>query len=128
MSRRSRRSNPNRGRDSLNIANLRLPLDVAFPRDLRPSLLPYEDRRTYNPSPVRPAAGFLRPRHRLILAKPVSKAPDVKRQRPFLLGGTKAPIIFRGPRGVVLCVRRARRKEVLHALRKNWTRDYISNH
>ncbi|AZL83003.1 hypothetical protein [Apis mellifera associated microvirus 42] len=70
----------------------------------------YPDRRTWSPARVLsgPAARNVNAT-RLVAADRVGDA--VRRQ-------TKAPIRFAVPEKVALCVRRQRRKEVLHAFKK----------
>lgn len=79
-----------------------------------PSLTPLkdvEDRRTWHPvGPFRPARQLGgHPVHPVNVNKP--KNQKFKRQLPF---GLK----FAVPENTVICVRRKRRKEVLHALKK----------
>lgn len=106
-------------RDTFDIANNRtgdlarllLPRPTPF-RDLSV----YEDRRVYHPDPVRPAAGFLGQRHRLVLPQ-VTKKPVGNGQRASFFQNRNR-ISFASPSSVLICVRRERRKEVLHALGK----------
>lgn len=112
----SKRSNRRSRRDISLIAK---PLGLPRPSPVRPvakratrqmslGLFPeVEDRRFYHPlGTSAPAASFKKPRHTLAAGKPFS--PKV------------SPLIsaFSAPSGVLICVRRKQRKEVLHALQK----------
>lgn len=95
------------GRDLLGIANLRLPRPIALlPRSGR-TLQDIEDRRTYHPGPVRNARTRRQWAHVLV----VTRKPVVPKGRPAL----SSRVAFANPREVLVCVRRKRRKEVLHA-------------
>ena len=74
------------------------------------SLLEVEDRRTFNPSPVRPAR-TLRKVTRLVLSLPAKSKAQPRQARPDVLR-------FDVPESTMVCVRRHRRKEVLHATGK----------
>lgn len=118
------RSKSRRGRVTSVNARRSLPLEsyIPSPFDLSRQmkfgfLQSIEDRRTWHPEgPQRPARGLLRARHRLTLAQPSKK----------FRGPTKAtidaPVGFDDPFRVVVCVRRRRRREVLHAFRKTGRR------
>lgn len=107
-------------RDAFDIAN-RLPAPLAavlLPRSMPfRDLSVYEDRREYHPDPVRPAAGFLRSRHRLMLPQ-VTKKPAGVGQRASIFPAPSHRITFRSPSSTIVCVRRNQRKEVLHAIGK----------
>lgn len=66
------------------------------------SMMEIEDRRRFHPAKHRSAASFSRPHH-VLKAKPSRALP--KR------------VMFEAPKKVLVCVRRQRRKEVLHAKR-----------
>jgi len=90
-----------------------LPRPFAYPRSgLNLTIL--EDRRTFDPEQdFRPARGFRQPRHRLVVRPNTHRAAGL--QRPLSL---PSQISFRLPQNVLVCVRRQRRKEVLHAIGK----------
>lgn len=93
------------GRDDISIAN---PLDSLFrlPRFSPVNLSLFEDRRTYHPErAARPAFSLPRMASRLVAREARGRSG---RQ-------TKAPVAFADPNRVLVCVRRKRRKEVLHA-------------
>lgn len=72
------------------------------------SLTAVEDRRTFHPrGPTRPAAMFTTPNHRLRV-----------RPNPALrnLHAVSPSVAFQAPEHVLVCVRRQRRREVIHAL------------
>lgn len=114
-SRRRVISNPN--------ANRRLPPTLSLPRSIYQSpskaLSQIEDRRTYHPEgDFRPAASFSKPRHRLEV--PRAKHPHRQNfQLAFRSVLNNGRIAFKAPEKVLVCVRRQRRKEVLHALKKS---------
>lgn len=69
-----------------------------------------EDRRTFHPrGPVRPAAMVTTPNHRL------RSRTSRNMRNPYAVAHSLA---FQAPEQVLVCVRRQRRKEVLHALGK----------
>lgn len=120
-----------RGRVTAANAKRSLPLSDSYilspfdrSRQLRFDFLrTIEDRRTYHPEgPQRPARGFQRARHRLTLAQPARPPQRLNKDgfaRLRSLGDpTRARVVFDGAPDVLVCVRRQRRKEVLHALRK----------
>lgn len=98
------------------------PLVVAKPVRLAPlsqvssvTLRAYEDRRTYHPNPyTRPA--FALPRSAAAL---VATPQPVRRPSKATHPGASLPrgVSFAVPDRVAICVRRKRRKEVLHALK-----------
>ncbi len=90
----------------------RLPLRLPFLRSIR--LRQLEDRRTYYPEKVRPAASFSKPRHRLTVIDRVGETPNKFRG----ISQTKAIVAFKAPQKVLICARRQIRKEVLHAYNK----------
>lgn len=104
-----------------NARRSRLPRVSVRPLDLRV----FEDRRTFSPEPYPPARGFFRAATRLVAVdRPPSPNVNFSRpqvSRPYFTipapgrSQTKARIAFAAPKAVVLCVRRHRRKEVLHA-------------
>lgn len=117
MSRRSRRRSERRDaifqhppRRSLTV---RLSLPHVVPDRL--DLLPVEDRRTYHPEK------FFRPA-RMIWGHPVGPVrPSESKRRPgrsWLPGAISPRLKFADVQRTIICVRRKRRKEVLHALRK----------
>lgn len=107
-----------RGRDPSAIARA-VP---ALPR-VTPSLSPvdlsiFEDRRTYHPERAyRPARTFSGPAARPVLTDKPAKPSPFQSLRKFSRQ-TKAKLTFQAPDHTLICVRRHRRKEVLHALRK----------
>lgn len=108
-----------RARSQTPIANLWLPRrPVPLPRSSR-ALLHVEDRRLFEPG-VRPFR-TLRSRARLVVAprpraKPsVAKRSDAPRRHSAFFSGVPARIAFKAPERVLVCIRRQRRKEVLHA-------------
>lgn len=106
------------GRDVSIIASYSLPRSIVS--RLSPSLIDIEDRRTFHPErDFRPARSFSKANHRLVLADKVSRtnADRFGRLRAFP-SQTKAIVAFDAPKKVLVCVRRQRRKEVLHALKK----------
>lgn len=92
-------------------------LPLSLTRDVFPSQLEMfdlpalEDRRTFHPEgPARPARSPRRPRHRLSVPK--------KYQYSLKKSYVPHEVGFQDPQKVLVCVRRKRRREVLHALRK----------
>lgn len=76
-----------------------------------------EDRRTHYPDPyTRPAASLPRSASRLVVSPNVNK-PYVK-TKPTHPGAIPTGVSFAVPDRVAICVRRNRRKEVLHALKR----------
>lgn len=89
------------------------PSPVTFSRP-RVALSEIEDRRTYHPLGFfRPARSFNRSQHTLVV-----KQPPKNRDRFSGLRGLPTAIQFHAPKKVLVCVRRQRRKEVIHALKK----------
>lgn len=79
----------------------------------------FEDRRAFHPDPIRPAFASPRRASHLVISPNVNKP----RSGTHSLGSTfrgSLPhrIGFEVPRQVVLCVRRQRRREIMHALGK----------
>jgi len=128
---RRRRSNQRAGRDDY-FGSLTPSLPppeplwlTYFPRRTEllgtPFLREVEDRRAWYPSDVAPATGYSPARTfsgrpaRLRVQTPVRRSEA--RFRPLVrLSYPSARIGFQEPRDVVICVRRSRRREVLHAL------------
>lgn len=80
----------------------------------RVALSEIEDRRTYHPLDFfRPARSFNRSQHSLVV-----KQPAKNKDRFSGLRGLPTAIQFHAPKKVLVCVRRQRRKEVIHALKK----------
>lgn len=119
------RSSRSRRRDTFDIAN-----EVAF---ARPSLVrspvksevlrEYEDRRYWDPEgKAAPAHSFNKPRHRLTLVRQAprrSVLPQGRYSQDFAQNvGLASAVAFREPSRVLICVRRQRRREVLHAFRR----------
>lgn len=117
MSKRSRNRSRSRGRVVSTNANLRLPL--FRPPSLSP-LSMFEDRRRFHPAgPLRSPRTFSRRPYRLVLHdRKYATVKSSPRNRFLFPSQTKAVIAFDAPRSVLVCVRRHRRKEVLHALGK----------
>jgi len=75
-----------------------------------------EDRRTFHPlRSLRPVRSLLGTPPRVVLRDKRSKGPKA---RGVFSSQTKAILAFEEPKAVLVCVRRQRRKEVLHALKK----------
>lgn len=99
-------------------ANQRLRFDYVQ-TDLEDFLRSIEDRREYHPeSDSRPARSFNKSRHRLVL--PAANKNIIHRENFDVMQPAAVPIGigFDEPDKVIVCVRRQRRKEVLHALNK----------
>lgn len=117
MSRKSRRSETTSRvpvRDTRRIANsgLLYRTQPELPLGL-PVLAEIEDRRTFHPrGAARNARSFRVSHHSLV---PRSPSPY---QRPTRSQLVAQGIAFRAPRDVLVCVRRKRRKEVIHAIGK----------
>lgn len=99
-------------RDAYAIATtVSSPPVVSVVRRARPSqaLVLVEDRRTFYPTApaLRPALSFSRKSHARVVAK-----QNPRFNQP---SQTKAILAFAEPKKVLVCVRRKRRKEVLHA-------------
>lgn len=77
-----------------------------------------EDRRTWTPSSTRPAASFNNSQHRLIVGDPNVNTVSKRSKTPSLFESLPTKIGFERPAGVLVCVRRSIRKQVLHALKK----------
>lgn len=112
-----RRNRPQR--DTTDIANLDELLGPSFSPDPTPLLEPQydpltllEDRRLFHPEPdlTRPALSFDGRHQRLEVPREVRELSN--RVGPIHQVG------FAGARRVAVCVRRQRRREVLHALKK----------
>lgn len=87
------------------------------------ALREFEDRRTFYPTVIRPAATFSSPNHRLVAVdRSYFKRPRVQTTPRWnfqtQMSGTKASIAFAEPTRTLICVRRQQRREVLHALNK----------
>lgn len=123
MAKAKSHSHSNRGRDASDIAKSRrvfrvqpdLPLDYPQPvrsvtrvKPTQLNLFEIEDRRTYHPKAEKRAArSFTRAQHQLVVAPSTPK-----------VAYPSAQVAFQAPDNVLVCVRRQRRKEVLHALQK----------
>lgn len=102
------RSSKSSRRDTFDIASDQLLADPDSSRSGR-ELLDLEDRRSFYPGVYRPAA---RLRGRVFLSMPKASVFS-PRKRMF------SPVIsFRAPDGVLICVRRHRRREVLFAKKR----------
>lgn len=120
---KSRKSNKYSRRDTFVIAKRSLPVNSHLPRsvltDPRQLNLPFteiEDRRTYYPGKIRPAASISKPRYRVVAKDRPLKSSNYR--SPFKLSsGTRAVLAFANPKRVLVCVRRKIRKEVLHAFK-----------
>lgn len=113
-------SRSRRGRVTTDNAKRSLPLSQPYRlsafdrrRQMRFSFMQEtEDRRTWHPEgPQRPARSLYRARHWLTLAQPRKANQRPSRGVPVAVG-------FEDARNVLICQRRQRRREVLHALRK----------
>lgn len=129
MARGKSRRGTRQGRDSFAISNGTLPLDSApfgvytTPNDIWGPLGEHEDRRTWHPNGIfRPARSFWgRPMfHRLVLVDRLHRLQGRRRSldRVRGLSQTHAVVAFREPDRVLVCVRRAVRREVMHAIGK----------
>lgn len=122
MARRRRRREPER-RDTLDIANLRLPAPTR-PLILRladePLLTEFEDRRRWHPEPevLRPAVTVPMSRAGLVVAPTPHRQARPRQAKRYQVKFPSPRIAFKTPDAVVICVRRKRRREVLHALGK----------
>lgn len=111
----------NSGRVALANANTSVlpPISISPRSLLNLDLFPLadiEDRRYYNPQGAfAPARSFSKPRHRL---KAIDRTPPTGDLFRKNRSQTRALIAFQAPQNVLVCVRRQRRKEVLHALNK----------
>ena len=115
MSRKSSRSRRNR-RDNVSIANRRLPYFSSSPRSMSQLSL-IEDRRVYNPlGSLSPARSISRNTHALVVPNDRVSPSRSRSNRSFL--SPPSFVGFQAPKKVLVCVRRQRRKEVLHALKK----------
>ena len=101
----AQRKKPRRGRDLPKIANPWLPRVIQIPP--RSSLKIIEDRRLYHP-----ARRVLPVRTRRRVAR-----LEAARQTP-LYRPAAHHVQFAHPKQVIICVRRNRRKEIMHALKK----------
>lgn len=121
-----------RRRDADVISNRRLPVSISksrFGRALAPGigegLRVFEDRRTWHPEGSwRTAISFSGNRHRLqdVARRSRERMGKMSKAGKMLavVPGQMEPgvIAFQNPARVVVCARRQRRKEVLHALGK----------
>lgn len=124
--RRKRRSNSTRVQrdNSISLGSLLDPL-----RPLRPvhvetwpeRMTEIEDRRTFHPlKSFRPPAVLLGASGARVVPA-VGPARQAKRGRPVTRDGVRGVpthLAFDAPRSVLVCVRRSRRREVLHALKR----------
>lgn len=128
MAHKRNRNNKSSRRDAPRIANRRLFEETFTPRSLSPLTL-MEDRRLYSPEPyTRPAASLSQPRHRLVI-KNVPKSVSRSNARSFKTYNAPATgvfaralpdrVAFQTPKRVLICIRRQKRKEVIHALNKS---------
>lgn len=120
--------NKSRRRESSEIANRRLPVSYkpsyvhgpVTSLGFRP-LRVFEDRRTWHPDRTRPAASFSTPRHRLAVdgqlgARLGRRQTAIKRASGLAMGSfPSSRVAFQSPSRVLICVRRAQRREVLFA-------------
>lgn len=121
MSRRSRRNYSNSGgrRVTPANANRRLPTPVTSPRsmvqlDLEDLLRQVEDRRRYHPmGESSPALNTSGRQHTLTYAPRHTNSTQLAKPSALPKG-----VGFTTPQNVVVCIRRKKRQEVLHALKK----------
>lgn len=84
----------------------------------------FEDRRTFHPDLFRPAVALPRSSSRLIVGEGIRVGrPNTNVSRPDTVrssfrGSIPHRVGFEVPKDVVICLRRKRRREVLHALGK----------
>lgn len=118
MARRNRKQTRRR-RVSRSNARRSLPTTPSYNHDFY-GLRPVEDRREFHPDgPSRPARSFKRSQHRLIVPEHIPQPYNQTRSPGFdYYYSIPNTIGFEAPRTVLVCVRRRRRKEVLHALKK----------
>lgn len=92
----------------------------ALPRLKTIDLRVFEDRRAFHPDPfIRPAFALPRSASRLVVHPNVNKSnTPTHTVGPPLRGSIPHRIGFEVPRQVVLCLRRKRRREIMHALGK----------
>lgn len=86
-----------------------------------PALNLFEDRRLFHPEQdYRPALNLLGRQHRLVVPAAVKQPPLNRRSAALSAVRDSVPhrVSFEAPSSVLVCVRRQRRKEVLHALNK----------
>lgn len=110
-------SKSRRRRETTDFANRWLH-SSSSPRGFTDFLRSIEDRRVYDPEgPWRPARAFSGDRARFTVTGDVRRSnrplKSFKYDPPVPVG-----VGFEIPRNVLICVRRNRRREVLHALRK----------
>lgn len=97
---------------------------VRLPRPARIDLRLFEDRRTFHPDLFRPAFALPRSSSRLVVGKGIVVGrpnTNVSRSDSFrssLRGTLPHTVGFEVPKDVVICLRRKRRREIMHALGK----------
>lgn len=110
-------------RDVSNVAN-----EVAVAPRASPSPSPkrdhreVQDNRTWDPDPWRPAKTVNGVRPRIALPNPAKRATVYRPTKTYKASATVSAVTsrlgFSVPHDVILCLRRAMRREVLHALKK----------
>lgn len=118
MPRKSNRSNsPKSRRVTRSNANRRLPTFPSPQMDLEDwlNLRQIEDRRTYHPDGPQRSPRSTISTYRLTVP---NYGPPPIRSRTPVTDVIPAGVAFERPNEVLVCVRRKRRKEVLHALNK----------
>nr|QJB21673.1 MAG: hypothetical protein [Microvirus sp.] len=115
MSRKSRNRSPRR-RVVRNNAKRSLPTysPPQYQFDLEDYLI--GDRRRFHPDQDDAPAATLDSRPHRLVVRPSHKSPPARRQ--LIQDNIPQHVSFDTPEKVLVCVRRTRRKEVLHALRK----------
>lgn len=115
----------NRRRREVSTSSLTVSLPAVSRSSLSPILSPsrsilreIEDRREYHPLQDARPARFMTGGPSHVTVKDRSYGKQVYRDPFSGRSGTKAAISFVGPDGVLVCVRRKRRKEVLFAKRR----------
>lgn len=101
-------------------ANRRLPLESLY-KSLKPlSLSKFEDRRQWHPlGASAPARSFNHTNHRLVVGYQYPRKRNNQTSRYWdIRTYPTSKVAFNNPRGVLICVRRAIRSQVLHALGK----------
>lgn len=92
---------------------VRPPRPVDFLPDLVPDLVPFEDRRLWSPDRLEPARRLPTGQAHFRVAPPPAKR-STARLRALLWPSHQ--VAFQQPERVAVCIRRQRRREVLHAL------------
>lgn len=124
-SRRTSRSISTKSWAGRDVSKYPIARAVALPRPTpRVDLRLFEDRRTFHPDFIRPAFSLPRASSRLIVGKgilvgrPNTNVSRSDTVRSALRGSIPHQVGFEVPKDVVICLRRKRRREIMHALGK----------